>query len=234
MVITIDGSAGSGKSTAARGLAARLGLPYLDTGAMYRALTAAAIQAGTSLDDQDALAEVTQSIPMAVTCETDATRITLAGEDVTDQLRTLEVSQAVSRIASVPAVRSRLIDMQREIGRQLGDLVTEGRDQGSVVFPEADVKFLIVADAEARARRRYEELCNEGRGNAGEGNEVEGVSFSEVLKNVQDRDAIDARQWAPLLASGVAVHVDTTGLSVEEVIDTLVTHVRRITHTAGA
>jgi cytidylate kinase len=217
MIITIDGSAGSGKSTAARELAARLGLPYLDTGAMYRALAVAALRSGVSMDDDEALARVASTVTMQVTCEPEATRVQLDGEDVTGLLRTLEVSRAVSRVATVSAIRSILVNRQREIGRRLGSLVTEGRDQGSVVFPNADVKFLIVADATTRARRRHEELLREGQD----------VAFADVLENVRSRDAVDEKQWAPLVATGETVRLDTTGMAIAQVVDLLVDRARR-------
>ncbi len=216
MIITIDGPAGSGKSTAARKLAARLGIAYLDTGAMYRAIALAAVQQGVGLDDPAALAEVARRCDINVDCGPTHTRVTLDGRDVSEAIRSMEVSRATSYVARVPEIRRLLVEKQREIGRKLGSVVSEGRDQGSVVFPDADVKFLLDADLHQRAERRYLELVAEG----------EKASLDEILDNLRHRDGNDQCQWAPLLAAGDAIRIDTTGIGLPEVVDRLHEEVR--------
>lgn len=216
MIITIDGPAGSGKSTAARKLAARLGIAYLDTGAMYRAVALSAVQQGVALDDPAALVNVARRCEITVDCGPTHTRVMLDGRDVSEAIRSMEVSQATSYVARVPEIRRLLVDKQREIGRKLGSLVSEGRDQGSVVFPHAEVKFLLDADLHQRAERRYLELVAEG----------EEASFEEILDNLRHRDGNDQCQWAPLLTAGNAIRIDTTGVSIHEVIDRLQEEVR--------
>jgi len=217
MIITIDGSAGSGKSTAARGLAKRLHIAYLDTGAMYRALGFQMIQKGVCPDDSQAMLETARQTDLSVTCTSDGTRISIDGRDVTEDIRNISVSQAASCVAVVPPIRAILVEKQRAIGAQLGSFVAEGRDQGTVVFLHADLKFVIEAAPELRARRRLEELQSDNHN----------VTFNDVLADVRRRDERDSIQWAPLLEPGAAVVVDTTDLNLEQVIDLLEQHVRR-------
>ena len=162
MIITIDGPAGSGKSTAARKLAAGLGIAYLDTGAMYRAVALAALQQGVRLEDDDALIQVANRCDIRVDCGPTHTRVTLDGKDVSEAVRSMVVNQATSYVARIPAIRRLLVEKQRAIGRELGSLVSEGRDQGSVVFPDADIKFFLDAVIEKRAERRLHELLADG------------------------------------------------------------------------
>jgi CMP/dCMP kinase len=218
MIITLDGPAGSGKSTAARKLAARLEVPYLDTGAMYRALAHAALQKGTNLEDQPVLIELAKGTELELDCGPTHTRVKVNGHDVTEAIRTLAVSQATSAIARVQGVRDILVEKQRAIGRKLQSFVTEGRDQGSVVFPDAEVKFVVDADLDKRAQRRQQEMEADG----------EDVDFAVVRANLAARDANDARQWAPLMAPGEAIHIDTTPMTIAEVVDRLLAHVRQI------
>jgi cytidylate kinase len=211
MIITIDGPAGSGKSTAARKLAAKLGIAYLDTGAMYRAIALAALQRGVPLEDEAALIELAGSCDVQVDCGPTHTRVMLDGADVSEAIRTMAVNQATSYVARTPAIRRLLVEKQREIGRRLGSLVTEGRDQGSVVFPDAEAKFFLDASLEKRAERRYTELVAEG----------EEASYDEILQNLRHRDGNDQHQWAPLLRPDTAVRIDTTNMSIFEVIEEL-------------
>ena len=224
MIITLDGPAGSGKSTAARKLAARLEVPYLDTGAMYRALAHAALQKGTNLEDQPVLIELARGTELELDCGPTHTRVKVNGHDVTEAIRTLAVSQATSAIARVQGVRDILVEKQRAIGQKLQSFVTEGRDQGSVVFPDAEVKFVIDADLDKRAQRRQQEMEADG----------EDVDFAVVRASLAARDANDARQWAPLMIPGEAIHIDTTSMTIAEVVDRLQAHVRQIMgHTVG-
>ncbi len=217
MIITIDGPAGSGKSTAARRLAAAMGIPYLDTGAMYRAVTLKALEAGVPLDDEEALVAVAAGTDIRLDCGPTHVRVIMDGRDVSEALRTMRVSRHTNQIARVPRIRQILVDKQREIGRRLGSLVTEGRDQGSVVFPDADVKFFLDASDVRRAKRRYHEMCADG----------EDVRFEDVLQNIRLRDGNDRGQWEPLLRPGGAVCIDTTSLTIQEVVDRMLEEIRR-------
>ncbi len=209
MIVTIDGPAGSGKSTVARKLAARLGIAYLDTGAMYRALAYAALQRGVDFHDEDVLLEVARSVKLELDCGPTHTRVRIDKCDVSEAIRTMSVNKATPDIARHGDIRRLLIGRQREIGRSLGSFISEGRDQGSVVFPEANAKFVLDASLEKRAERRYQEMRVDG----------EDVEIAEVMENLRIRDETDAKQWEPLLQSGEAIHVDTTDRTVAEVLD---------------
>jgi cytidylate kinase len=215
MIITIDGPAGSGKSTAARKLAAHLGIPYLDTGAMYRALAYLAIQKGANLRDPSELENLARHAEIELDCGPTHTRVKVNGRDVSEAIRSMEVSQATSPIAGNQRIRDILVEKQREIGRKLGSFVTEGRDQGSVVFPNADARFVVDADIERRTRRRYLEMSTDG----------EPVDMQTVQANLKARDANDARQWAALLEPGRAIRIDTTHMTIAEVVAELVRHI---------
>ncbi len=217
MIITIDGPAGSGKSTAARKLAAKLGIAYLDTGAMYRAIAFAALQAGVSLKDADAIVQVAEKSIIEVDCGPTHTRVLLNGNDVSEAIRTMAVNQATNFVARIPQIRQMLVENQRTIGRRLGSLVTEGRDQGSVVFPDADLKFFLDASIEKRALRRYQELTADG----------EEAAYEMILDNLRERDGNDQKQWAPLLEPATAIHIDTTQMTIHEVVERLLDSVSR-------
>lgn len=217
MIVTIDGPAGSGKSTAARKLAALLGIPYLDTGAMYRAITLKALDTGVSLDDPDALVALAENTDIQLDCGPTYVRVVMDGRDVSEAIRSMRVSQHTNPIARNPRIREVLVRKQAEIGRKLGSLVTEGRDQGSVVFPDADVKFLLDAADTKRAERRYVEIQADG----------EEVNFEDVLANIRARDANDQKQWAGLLESKQAVHIDTTHMTIAQVVEHLQGEIER-------
>ncbi len=217
MIITIDGPAGSGKSTAARKLAAQLAIAYLDTGAMYRAIAFAALRGGAKLKDEAALIDLASKCKVSVDCGPTHTRVLLDGSDVSEAIRSMAVNQATGFIAKIPAIREMLVDKQRQIGRGLGSLVTEGRDQGSVVFPDADLKFFLDASLEKRSMRRYQELIADG----------EEASYDMIIENLRERDGNDQHQWAPLLEPATAIHIDTTQMSIHEVVERLLEEVRR-------
>ena len=213
MIVTIDGPAGSGKSSAAKALAQRLGFEFLDTGAMYRAVTLAVLRAGIDLRDQDALARLMDAIRL----EMPPGFVLLDGKDVSDQIRTREVDQATGLIADSPVVRRRLGEMQRALaaGRRI---VCEGRDQGTIVFPDAFCKFFLFAAVEERARRRQAQMAARG----------ETVDLATLLPAIEARDRRDAaRPSAPMRPAADAVAVDSTGLGLKEVVDRMEAEVRR-------
>lgn len=204
MIVTMDGPAGSGKSTAARQLARRLGFAFLDTGAMYRAVAYASLERNLPLDDEAAVGNLARSLRMAF----DGDRLIVDGNDVTDRLRTPEVTSAASRVAVLPMVREALVKLQREAARGK-NMVTEGRDQGTVVFPKAGCKFFLTADQKERARRRALELEEQGQT----------VDLEEVLNQIVERDERDAsRDIAPLKPAEDALIIDSTSLEFEEVL----------------
>lgn len=222
MIVTIDGPAGSGKSTAARKLAAKLGIAYLDTGAMYRAVALAAIQRDVPRNDEAALIQLTESCDIRLDCGPTFTRVTLDGADVSEAIRSMTVNGQTNHVARIDRIRELLVHKQREIGRKLGALVSEGRDQGSVVFPEADFKFVLDATIEKRATRRYQELVADG----------EEASFDEILRNLRARDENDQKQWAPLLEPGRAVIIDTSNMTIHDVVERLYDDIRELHPTA--
>ena len=205
MIVTIDGPAGAGKSSIARQLAERLGFEFLDTGAMYRAVALACLKAEVDLHDENQVAEVAERIE--ITFRDNA--ILLNGKDVSDDIRTPRVTEHVKFAASNSAVRALLVDQQRQIGEACKNLVTEGRDQGTIVFPQAECKIFLTATAEERARRRYRQLIASG----------ERITFAEVLDSQNQRDAGDEkRSVAPLVKADDAVEVLTDEMSLDEVL----------------
>jgi len=218
MIITIDGTVGSGKTTAAAGLARRLAARHLDTGAMYRALTLKALQAGANLEDPAALAALAESTEIDLTGAPEALRVAMDGRDVTQAIRENRVSVHSHYLARTPEVRRVLVDKQRRFAALAGSVVAEGRDQGTVVFPGADVKFFLDAAPEVRARRRQRELADRG----------EYPSYREVLAEITERDRRDSTRRAdPLRPAEDAVRVDTSDMTVEEMVDALAAEVRR-------
>jgi cytidylate kinase len=197
MIVAIDGPAGAGKSTVARSLAARLGFRYLDTGAMYRALTWLALEDGLSLDDGEALGELACSEPVFF----DGDLVFIRGEDVTDAIRQPRIDRVVSSVARHPEVRQVMRERQRELGSH-GDAIIEGRDIGTVVCPDADVKVYLVADSAERARRRVADRPEVGE--------------EALATDLRLRDESDAAQ---MKAAPDAEQIDTTELSIDEVID---------------
>ncbi len=209
MIITIDGPAGSGKSTAARRLANELGLAYLDTGATYRAATLKALREGVELTDESALASLVRQADIRLTPLPDGVRVSLDGQDVSREIRSPEVSDNAHYLARSSRVREVLVELQRRLGRELGSFVTEGRDQGSVVFPEADFKFYLDATAEVRALRRYHEMMEDGQD----------ANYLSTLQGIIERDGRDrTRAVAPLICPDDAYALDTSEMSIEEVV----------------
>src|SRR5262249_15879519 len=209
MIITIDGPAGSGKSTIARKLAARLGIAYLDTGAMYRAIAYAALQQAVDLENETAVIAVAHESDIEVDCGPTHTRVLLDGEDVSEAIRSMAVSRATGHVARIPALPQLLVPRQPPIRPRLGSFVTEGRDQGSVVFPHAELRVVMDATPERRAKRRHLEMLADG----------EDVTYHEILDNVRERDRNDAHQWAPLHNDSRVLRIDTTHLTIQDVVD---------------
>ncbi len=218
MIITIDGPAGSGKSTMARSLAARLGVPYLDTGAMYRVVTLAALEDGLDLQDDERLARLAGGDAYELEFGPTQVRVALRGREVSEEIRSLRVSSHTHYVAALPGVRAALVERQRQIGRRLRHFVTEGRDQGSVAFPDADLKFFLDASLETRAARRLQDLQSEG----------DAVTLARVKENLRMRDETDSsRAVGPLRRPDGAICIDTSGMSVAQVLDCMLEHVAR-------
>ncbi|WP_109420976.1 (d)CMP kinase [Mycobacteroides franklinii] len=208
-MVAIDGPSGTGKSSVAKELARQLGASYLDTGAMYRIVTLWALRAGVDLTDPAAISAATAQVPMSVGSDPDAQTALLAGEDVSIPIRGTEVTGAVSAVSAVPAVRERLVRRQRELAEGSGAVVVEGRDIGTVVLPDADVKIYLTASAQARAQRRNAQ--NVSAGGADE--------YEQVLADVQRRDHLDStRAVSPLRPAEDAVEVDTSDMTQEQVV----------------
>jgi cytidylate kinase len=213
LIITIDGPAGAGKSTVAKALARRLGYKYLDTGATYRALALKAIREGIRPDDLEGLKRLSSQVLLQLGPDG---RIFLDGEDVSEKIREQEVGMMASFISRIREIREVLWAIQRKVGQE-GGIVAEGRDTGSVVFPDADVKFYLDASLEERARRRYRELLSKDKN----------VTFQEVLEEVKKRDLQDqTREIAPLKIPEGAIFVDSTHLTPEEVVELMLEKIR--------
>lgn len=213
-VVAVDGPVGSGKSTVARRVAARLGFVYLDTGAMYRAVGLLAGEAGVDLDDEDAVVAVARTSRLRFDVDG---RLFAGARDVSEAIRTLEMGAAASRVSALPGVRRLLVEEQRRLGGS-SDIVMEGRDIGTNVFPGAEVKIFLTARPEVRAARRAAELRARG----------EEVDEAQVLAALLERDRRDStRAVAPLRKADDAVEVDTSDLTLDEVVDAVVAVVRR-------
>ncbi len=208
MIIAMDGPAGSGKSTVARMLAKRLGFKYLDTGAMYRALTWKALQDGVDLKDANALCQLMDQTIIRFQGRNDDLQIFVDGVNVTEKIRLPSVTNNVHYISDTPSVRQRMVKLQRTFASE-GNIIAEGRDMGTVVFPHAEKKFFLDAEIEVRARRRYGEM------NLPDSD----VSYADVIKDIEIRDKRDTtRKNSPLMRSDDAIYLNTTKMSVEEVV----------------
>lgn len=218
VIITIDGPAGTGKSTVAHLLAARLGLEFLDTGAMYRAAALIAIDHGIDPADGTGLAAAVREEALHFDWDADPPRTMLGRRDVTQRIRALDVSGIVSTVAAQPELRRVLVEQQRAIAARHPRLVTEGRDQGSVVFPDAPVRFFLHAEMSVRAQRRIDQLSGAGQP----------VDRDRVLRDIEQRDRIDtSRTDAPLVRPPGAIDIDTGSRTVEQVVDVLEAIVRQ-------
>jgi CMP/dCMP kinase len=209
VAVAIDGPAGTGKSSVSRGLARALNARYLDTGSMYRMVTLAVLRAGVDPADADAVAAIASEVELSVNYDPDTDRSFLAGQDVSAEIRGDEVTRAVSAVSAVPAVRTRLVELQRQMADGAGSVVVEGRDIGTVVLPDAPVKIFLTASAETRARRRNDQNVAAGLAD----------DFEAVLADVRRRDHLDStRAVSPLRAAPDAVVVDTSEMTEAEVV----------------
>ncbi len=212
MIIAIDGPAGSGKTTVSRLLAKQLGIGYLDTGATYRALTLKSLDEGVDLND----GEIISSLARKMSLRLEKGKVFLDGQDVTESIRTPLIDRNISLVVSHQQVRESMVELQRRLAEG-GDYVVEGRDIGTVVFPDADFKFYLDADVSERARRRFNELKAKGID----------LDFNEVLVQLKRRDQADlTRKVGPLRKAEDAIYIDTTGMSINEVVNCLVNRVK--------
>lgn len=211
MIIAIDGPSGAGKSTLGKMLAKKLGLLYLDTGAMYRAVALCVLQKGVSLDDTRQIAEIAENAKIELVGESDSLKVLLEGSDVTAEIRTLEAAQAASVVSTISEVRRIMVEHQRVLGEKAEKgCVLEGRDIGSVVFPNADFKFFLTAKPEARAQRRFNEDTSKGHS----------VTYEQTLAEINERDERDvSREDSPLTIAEDAVVIDTSELDLTEVFE---------------
>ena len=214
-IVAIDGPAGSGKSTVSKMIAKRLGLLYIDTGAMYRALTLKAMNTGANLDDAEALTKLARSTKIELK-DGPKLRVFLDGKDVSEAIRTVEVTDKIRYVAKVPGVRHEMVGLQRDIGSRASS-VLEGRDIGTVVFPDAEYKFYLDADVEERARRRQEDFTKAGKN----------IGLDALIKDVKERDASDFnRKVGPLKKADDAIVVNTTALTIDQVVEKLIAYIR--------
>ena len=216
--IAIDGPAGAGKSTVAKTISKNLGIIYLDTGAMYRAVALKAIRSGLDTKDADALAGLVKDIDIRIEYNNGEQRIFLDGVDVSGEIRTPEVSIGASNVAVIPAVRIKLVELQREIAEN-NNVVMDGRDIGTYVLPEARYKFFVTASLEERAKRRYEELLAKG---------MIGAVYDDVMQDIAFRDQNDSsRAFAPLSRASDAVEIDTTCMNPEQVAGRILSLIKK-------
>ena len=216
MIIAIDGPAGAGKSTIAKLIAKTLGLVYIDTGAMYRAVGLKAKRSGITCSEVDKIDEMLKNTVVELKNDNGNTVVYLDGEDVYSEIRTPEISRMASDISAVPVVRYALVEMQRAMAKKI-DAILDGRDIGTFVLPDADVKIFLTASVEERAQRRYKELI--GRG--------ETVNYEDVRSDIEQRDYNDShRSLAPLKKADDAIEVDTTGITIDEVCEKIISIVR--------
>ncbi len=207
--IAIDGPAGAGKSTIAKKVSAELGFIYLDTGAMYRAVALKAIESGVDTKSREDLIRIIDNVDIAITHDDNVQKIYLDGRDVSEDIRTGEVSAGAANVAAIKEVRLKMVELQRKIAEEQ-DVVMDGRDIGSYVLPQANLKIFLTADVDERAKRRYEELVLKGQN----------VNFEEVREDMMKRDNNDmSRAFAPLKKVPDAVEIDSTSMTIEEVAE---------------
>lgn len=216
-IITVDGPSGAGKGTLCHALAEKLGFDFLDSGAIYRITALAALKAGVALDDEERIAEVGRHLNVKFIPENGEMKVILNGENVGDQIRTAEAGQNASKVAVFPKVRDALLQRQRDFSSPNG-LIADGRDMGTVVFPEAQVKLFLDASAEERTKRRVKQLQEKGFN----------ANFDEILAEIKERDFRDRnRAVAPLVPAKDALLLDSTNLSIEEVIAQALEHIAK-------
>ncbi len=210
--IAIDGPAGAGKSTIAKKVSAKLGYIYLDTGAMYRAVALKALQSGIDTKNQQGLADIMEKLDIAIAHENNLQKIFLDGVDVSEAIRTAEVSAGASNVAAFPEVRLKMVELQRKIASG-ADVVMDGRDIGSYVLPKADLKIFLTATVEERAERRFNELLRKGQQ----------VTYEAVRQDMVQRDKNDSsRALAPLVKVPDAIEIDSTALKIDEVVEKII------------
>lgn len=222
LIIAIDGPAGSGKSTTAKLLAKKLGYLYIDTGAMYRAVTLFAIK-NNILNDEKKIIELASQLDIELKLEDGITKVFVNGKDVSEEIRSLEVNQNVSPVSKIEGVRKILVDKQKQIGKN-GGVVMEGRDITTVVFPNADIKVFLTASIDERARRRALEFAQKGQE----------VDLEKVKENILERDRIDSsRDVSPLTKSPDAFEIDTSNLTIEQQVDLILNECKKIAEKKG-
>ena len=223
LIVAIDGPAGSGKSTSAKLVAQKLGYLYIDTGAMYRTITFLAIK-NNVLKNTDAIIEIAKNSDIDLKFINGITHVSVDGNDVTDQIRLPEVNLNVSDISTIKEVRKILVEKQRKLARENSGVVMEGRDIGTVVFPDANVKIFLIASIEERARRRANEYEEKGVT----------ISLEEVKANLEQRDKIDStREVSPLTKAEDAIEVDTSNITIQQQVDIILEHVKNAAEREG-
>ena len=216
MIVAIDGPAASGKSTTAKMVAKKLEMTYLDTGAMYRAVTLALLRSNTDLDDYDSVCQVIDELELDIYDKGSKTIVKLDGEDVSKAIRSMPVTENVSAVSAMKYVRQTMVEIQRNIGKKT-NCVVEGRDIGTVVFPDAEFKIFMVADVNMRAERRFKDLHEMG----------ESRSFQDVLADLKRRDEKDStRAYSPLQKADEAIEIDTSMLSIDQQVGKIINLVR--------
>ena len=216
LIITIDGPAGSGKSTVSKMLARKIGAEFLDTGAMYRAVTLAVMNRQADLSDQNALQAILSETNFDFRTDDHLLKVTIDGKDATEAIRTPDVTASVKYIASASGIRSELVKLQQQMAEKLGRVVTEGRDQGTVAFPDADYKFFLVADIAERARRRHAELIAKGLDA-----EIDGIAADIAKRDDSDMNRTDG----PLVAAEDSIEIDSSNLDAEGVVEAMLKHI---------
>ena len=212
MIVAIDGPAASGKSTTAKMVAKKLEMTYLDTGAMYRAVTLALLRSNTDLDDYDSVCQVVDELELDIYDKGSKTIVKLDGEDVSQEIRSMPVTENVSAVSAMKYVRQAMVEIQRNIGKKT-NCVVEGRDIGTVVFPDAEFKIFMVADVNMRAERRFKDLHEMG----------ESRSFQDVLADLKRRDEKDStRSHSPLQKADEAIEIDTSMLSIDQQVEKII------------
>ena len=217
MIVAIDGPAASGKSTTAKMVAKKLEMTYLDTGAMYRAVTLALLRSNTDLDDYDSVCQVVDELELDIYDKGSKTIVKLDGEDVSQEIRSMPVTENVSAVSAMKYVRQTMVEIQRNIGKKTS-CVVEGRDIGTVVFPDAEFKIFMVADVNMRAKRRFKDLYEMG----------ENRSLQEVMTDLKRRDEKDStRAYSPLQKADEAIEIDTSLLSIDQQVEKIINLVKK-------